>query len=189
MSEPPKLIILDRDGVINHDSNAYIKSLNEWEPYVESIHAIARLSKAGWMVAVATNQSGIARGYYSEHTLAEMNRELHRQVNQAGGKIDCIAYCPHGPDDDCDCRKPLPGLLYRIQSALKLETIAGCWMVGDSLRDLEAGAAVGSRLALVRTGKGSRTELHGVGLERTLIFDDLAAFTDWLLREERCRPC
>ncbi|MGR2738589.1 D-glycero-beta-D-manno-heptose 1,7-bisphosphate 7-phosphatase [Billgrantia sp. Q4P2] len=183
MPDASRLVILDRDGVINQDSDDYIKSLAEWIPYPTSIEAIARLSGAGWTIAIATNQSGIARGYYDEATLASMHAELERQVGEAGGKIDLIAYCPHGPDDGCTCRKPLPGLLVQIRDALELDSLEGSWMVGDSLRDLQAGEPMGCRPVLVRTGKGRRTEAKGVGLEGALIFDDLAAFADWLLSQ------
>lgn len=181
MSDASRLVILDRDGVINQDSDAYIKSLDEWIPYPASIEAIARLSRAGWTVAIATNQSGIARGYYDEATLASMHAELERQVGEAGGRIAQIVYCPHGPDDGCDCRKPLPGLLIQVRDALGLDSLEGSWMVGDSLRDLQAGEPLGCRPVLVRTGKGRGTEAKGVGLDSALIFDDLATFVDWLL--------
>ncbi|PMR74689.1 D-glycero-beta-D-manno-heptose 1,7-bisphosphate 7-phosphatase [Billgrantia endophytica] len=184
MPSSPKLVILDRDGVINRDSDQYIKSLDEWIPYPAAIDAIARLSQAGWTVAIATNQSGIARGYFDVTTLDAMHDELDRLVTQAGGHIALIVYCPHGPEDGCDCRKPKPGLLEQIRTELRLESLAGSWMVGDSLRDLQAGKAVGCQSALVRSGKGKRTELAGTGLENTLIVDDLAAFVDWLLDQE-----
>lgn len=181
----PRLVILDRDGVINRDSDHYIKSLDEWIPYPASIEAMARLSHAGWHVAVATNQSGIARGYFDVATLGAMHARLTELVTAAGGHIDHIAYCPHVDADDCDCRKPLPGLLRQIQTALGLDTLEGSWMVGDSLRDLQAGDAVGCRQVLVRTGKGERTLTRHpeLALEEsdTLIFDDLASFIDWLL--------
>ncbi|WP_108446179.1 D-glycero-beta-D-manno-heptose 1,7-bisphosphate 7-phosphatase [Halomonas denitrificans] len=184
MPHPSKLVILDRDGVINHDSDNYVKSLDEWIPYPTAIEAIARLSRAGWTVAIATNQSGIARGYYSEAVLASMHERLEQLVHQAGGEIAHIAYCPHGPDDGCDCRKPLTGLLEQIRRALHLENLEGSWMVGDSLRDLQAGEPMGCRPVLVRTGKGRRTEAKGEGLDQAMIFDDLAAFVTWLLVAE-----
>lgn len=186
MPTKPKLVILDRDGVINQDSNQYVKSLDEFLPYPQAIDAIARLHRAGWTVAIATNQSGIARGYYDEDVLAQMHRHLESLVTDAGGHIAAIAYCPHGPDDACDCRKPLPGLLASIRVSLGMETLEGSWMVGDSLRDLQAGTAMGCHTALVRTGKGRRTESKGgVDLENTVIFDDLSAFVDWLLSHQR----
>ncbi|MEQ6917882.1 D-glycero-beta-D-manno-heptose 1,7-bisphosphate 7-phosphatase [Halomonas aquatica] len=184
MYRPNKLVILDRDGVINHDSDAFIKSLDEWVPYPSSIKAIARLSQAGWAVAVATNQSGIARGYYSEAVLEAIHERLRHLVHQAGGEIAHIAYCPHGPDDQCACRKPLPGLLEQIRQTLGLNTLTGSWMVGDSLRDLQAGKPLGCHPVLVRTGKGSSTEEKGEGLGNAEVFDDLAAFVDWLLASE-----
>jgi D-glycero-D-manno-heptose 1,7-bisphosphate phosphatase len=177
-----RLVILDRDGVINHDSDTYIKSLKEWIPYPTAISAIAKLTHSGYTVAVATNQSGISRGYYDKATLHAMHERLNTLVEAEGGRIAHIAYCPHGPDDHCDCRKPLPGLLLEIQQHLGVETLEGSWMVGDSLRDLQAGEAVGCNPVLVRTGKGAKTEAKGVGLEEVYIFNDLAEFTDWLCR-------
>lgn len=183
MPTADRLVILDRDGVINQDSDDYVKSLDEWIPYPAAIQAIARLSQAGWTVAVATNQSGIGRGYYDEATLAAMHDRMLTLVHEAGGRIDHIAYCPHVTEDGCDCRKPLPGLLEQIREALSLDNLAGSWMVGDSLRDLQAGEPMGCHPVLVRTGKGERTlakhpELEGSGAR---VFDDLAAFVDWLL--------
>ncbi|KPQ25807.1 MAG: D-glycero-D-manno-heptose 1,7-bisphosphate phosphatase [Halomonas sp. HL-48] len=178
-----QLVILDRDGVINHDSDAYIKSLDEWIPYPSAIQAIAKLSQAGFKVAVATNQSGIARGYYSEATLHAMHDHLKALVNAEGGQVAHIAYCPHGPDDQCDCRKPLPGLLIQIQKALGLETLNGSWMVGDSLRDIQAGEAMGCHTVLVKTGKGEKTLHDNAGLEKTVVVHDLAALADWLCQQ------
>lgn len=179
---PQQLVILDRDGVINQDSDAYIKSLDEWIPYPSAIDAIARLSQAGFTVAIATNQSGIARGYYDEAILTSMHDRLKALVKAAGGHVAHIAYCPHGPDDACHCRKPLPGLLVEIKEQLGLATLAGSWMVGDSLRDLQAGEACGCRGVLVKTGKGAQTIEKGIGLDNVLIHADLAEFTDRLLK-------
>ena len=163
MLSADNLVILDRDGVINHDSDNYIKSLDEWVPYPSSVTAIARLTRTGYTVAVATNQSGIARGYYDEATLHAMHEHLISLVEAEGGHIAHIAYCPHVPNDNCQCRKPLPGMLIQIQQILGLESLTGSWMVGDSLRDIQAGDAVGCKTALVRTGKGVKTEQKGVG--------------------------
>ena len=126
MSEPdaPKLVILDRDGVINEDSDDYIKTLDEWIPIAGSIDAIARLSRAGYSIAVATNQSGLARGYFDEVTLANMHALLCELVEEAGGQVDTICYCPHGPDEGCRCRKPAPGLLEQISAELQLKRSA-----------------------------------------------------------------
>ncbi|SDG15664.1 D-alpha,beta-D-heptose 1,7-bisphosphate phosphatase [Onishia taeanensis] len=179
----PKLVILDRDGVINQDSDQYIKSLDEWVPYPSAIDAIARLSRSGWTVAVATNQSGIGRGYFDESVVNAIHTRLNALVEDAGGKIEQIVYCPHEPADNCECRKPKSGLLETIRDRLGLSDLARSWMVGDSLRDLQAGEAIGCRSVLVRTGKGSDTEAKGDGLQDARIFDDLAAFVDWLINE------
>ncbi|GED22651.1 D-glycero-beta-D-manno-heptose 1,7-bisphosphate 7-phosphatase [Halomonas halmophila] len=180
-----KLVILDRDGVINQDSHHYIKSLAEWIPYPSAIQAIARLTQAGWTTAIATNQSGIARGYYDETELKHMHDSLNALVAEAGGEIAHIAYCPHGPHDQCACRKPLPGMLIDIREALGLETLQDSWMIGDSLGDLQAGQAAGCQQALVLTGKGQRTlDRHpDISASDTPVFEDLAAFTAWLLHD------
>ncbi|CRM38399.1 D-glycero-beta-D-manno-heptose 1,7-bisphosphate 7-phosphatase [Pseudomonas poae] len=168
-----KLLILDRDGVINYDSDAYIKSVAEWIPLPGSIEAIAQLSKAGWTVAIATNQSGIARGYYSIATLDAMHARLRTLVAEQGGDVGLVVYCPHGPDEGCDCRKPKPGMLKIIAEHYKVP-LAGIWFVGDSLGDLEAAKAVDSQPVLVKTGKGEKTQAKNLPVG-TLIFDDLAA--------------
>ena len=168
-----KLLILDRDGVINYDSDAYIKSVAEWIPLPGSIEAIAQLSKAGWTVAIATNQSGIARGYYDIATLEAMHARLRALVAEQGGEVGLVVYCPHGPDEGCDCRKPKPGMLKIIAEHYKVP-LAGIWFVGDSLGDLEAAKAVDSQPVLVKTGKGEKTQAKTLPVG-TLIFDDLAA--------------
>ena len=168
-----KLVILDRDGVINYDSDAYIKSVEEWIPLPGAIEAIAQLSKAGWTVAVATNQSGIARGYYGLATLDAMHERLRALVAEQGGEVGLIVYCPHGPDDGCDCRKPRPGMLKTIACHYQAE-LAGVWFVGDSMGDLEAAVAVGAQPVLVKTGKGCRTLAKALP-QGTLIFENLAA--------------
>lgn len=177
-----KLLILDRDGVINQDSDAYIKSLDEWIPIPGSIEAVAQLSKAGWTVAVATNQSGIARGYYSLATLDAMHARLRELVAAQGGEVGLIVYCPHGPDDGCDCRKPRPGMLRTIANHYAVD-LAGVWFVGDSKGDLEAARAVDAQPVLVRTGKGEQTLSKGVP-EATLIFDDLASIASALIHTQ-----
>ena len=177
-----KLLILDRDGVINQDSDAYIKSLDEWIPIPGSIEAIAQLSKAGWTVAVATNQSGIARGYYSLATLDAMHARLRELVAAQGGEVGLIVYCPHGPDDGCDCRKPRPGMLRTIANHYAVD-LAGVWFVGDSKGDLEAARAVDAQPVLVRTGKGEQTLSKGVP-EATLMFDDLASIASALIHTQ-----
>ena len=152
----PKLIILDRDGVINEDSDHYIRSVDEWIPISGSIEAIASLSKAGYQVAIATNQSGLARGYFSEATLCAMHKKMTDLVQAKGGEIAAIFFCPHGPDDHCDCRKPKPGMMNQILKQFD-GGAADTWVIGDSLRDLEAGKAAGCLTALVETGKGKHS--------------------------------
>jgi len=175
------LIILDRDGVINQDSDNYVKSVDEWLPIPGSIEAIARLCSHGYTVAVATNQSGIAREYFTLDDLEAMHEKLVSLVEAAGGTIAGIFYCPHGPDDGCDCRKPKPGLIEAIERELSVSA-AGCPIVGDSLRDLQAGVAVGCRPMLVKTGNGTATAEKTLP-ERTEIFDDLAAVADARITE------
>ena len=178
-----KLIILDRDGVINEDSDNYIRSTEEWIPLPGSIEAIAKLSQAGFKIAIATNQSGIARHYFSEATLESMHVKMQTLVTQKGGKIDCIKYCPHGPDDLCSCRKPKPGLIEEIEIELGIPA-KEAWIVGDSLRDLQAGQFAKCKVALVKTGKGIRTLEKGEGLDQVPVFEDLAAFTNFILADK-----
>ncbi len=179
-----KWVILDRDGVINQDSDNYIKSLDEFIFIPNSLAAIARLCQAGYQVVVATNQSGIARGYYDIATLNTMHATLHRELEKRGGKIKDIAYCPHLPNDNCACRKPKPGL-YQTLAQRHHFALAGVPVIGDSLRDLQAAQQVTARPLLVRTGKGLRTIAQGEGLEGIPIYDDLAAAVDALLAEEK----
>ena len=177
------LVILDRDGVINHDSAAFIKNEAEWQPIPGSIEAIAALTQAGFTLAVASNQSGIARGLFDQQALDGMHAKLLRLVHDAGGRISRIVVCPHGPDEGCDCRKPKPGMLEQL--ARHFETsLEGVPVIGDALRDLEAAAAVGARPVLVRTGKGRDTE---AALPRhfasVAVYDDLAEAARALIDE------
>jgi len=181
---PSKLVILDRDGVINHDSDAYIKSPEEWIAIPGSLEAISRLNQAGYQVAIATNQSGIARGYYDLDTLAAIHQKMTDQLTAAGGELVAIYFCPHGPDDNCDCRKPKAGLYRKIQQQLGLESLEGVPVVGDSLRDLQAGEEVGCTLNLVRTGKGEKTQFNSDLPEPASIFDDLSGFADKFLKQQ-----
>lgn len=180
MNALTKLVVLDRDGVINYDSDDYIKTVDEWIPLPGAIEALGRLTQAGYRIAIATNQSGIARGYFSEDTLHAMHQKLLTLANGVHAKIDFIAYCPHDPEANCDCRKPLPGLLFQIENALDI-SVKDCFMVGDSLRDIQAGQAAGMRGVLVLTGKGQRTLEKGQGLADVEIFNNLAEFVDQLL--------
>lgn len=179
-----KLLVLDRDGVINQDSDAFIKSVDEWQPIPGSIEAIARLSALGYSIYVATNQSGLGRGLFSEADLQAMHTRMTSLVQEAGGKIEGVYYCPHHPDTGCDCRKPLPGLLKQIAHDTGMP-LAGAPMVGDSLRDLQAGDAVSCQPVLVKTGKGQKTLArlradNDAMLEKLPIFDSLAHFADHL---------
>jgi len=170
-----KLVILDRDGTINHDSDQYIKSPAEWKPIKGSLEAIARLSQNGWRVVVATNQSGIGRGLFEMATLNAIHDTMHRAVHHAGGRIDAIFFCPHAGDANCECRKPKPGMLLEIAKRMNVE-LEGVPVVGDSLRDLQAAAAAGARPVLVLTGKGRKTRDAGGLPAGTAIYPDLAAF-------------
>lgn len=178
-----KLIILDRDGVINVDSDDYIKSIKEWIPIPGSIEAVARLTHEGWKVAVATNQSGLARGYFSLEDLDKMHNKMRRLVTQAGGKIDNVCYCPHLPAENCDCRKPKPGLYRKISKQLGIG-LKGIPVVGDTIRDIEAARAVGAIPILVLTGKGSSTFEKGEGLNGVPIFDNLSSVVETLCNEK-----
>ena len=169
-----KLVILDRDGTINQDSDQYIKSPAEWKPIPGSLQAIARLNQGGWRVVVATNQSGIARGLFDMAALNAIHAEMHRAVGLAGGRIDAIFFCPHAADSGCECRKPKPGLLREIASRMDVD-LAEVPMVGDSLRDLEAAATAGAKPYLVLTGKGKKTRDAGGLPPGTQVFADLGA--------------
>ncbi len=170
-----KLVILDRDGTINHDSDQHIRSPAEWKPIKGSLEAIARLTQAGWRVVVATNQSGIGRGLFDMATLNAIHDGMHRAVHQAGGRIDAIFFCPHAGDSNCECRKPKPGMLLDIARRMNV-ALEGVAVIGDSLRDLQAAAAAGARPVLVLTGKGRKTRAAGGVPPGTEIFPDLAAF-------------
>ena len=175
-----KLVILDRDGVINYDSTQFIKSPAEWKPIPGSLDAIARLNQAGYRVVVATNQSGIGRGLFDMDTLNAIHGKMHRAAQAVGARIDAVFYCPHAADSACDCRKPKPGMFERIASCYNID-LAGTPSIGDSLRDLQAAAAVGGKPLLVLTGKGEKTQAEGNLPEGTLVFADLAAAVDHLL--------
>lgn len=176
-----KLVILDRDGVINYDSKQFIKSPAEWRPIPGSIDAIAKLSQAGYRVIVCTNQSGIGRGLFDMDTLNAIHEKMHRAVQQAGGRIDAIFYCPHAIEANCQCRKPRTGMFERIAGCFNVDLV-GTPSIGDSLRDVQAAAAVGARPLLVLTGKGTQTQAEGGLPEGTQIFPDLAAAAEELLR-------
>ncbi len=178
-----KVVVLDRDGVINEDSAEFIKSPAEWHELPGSLDAIARLHRAGYKVVVATNQSGIGRGLFSLEALADIHRKMLDKVLAAGGHIANIFFCPHVPADHCSCRKPAAGMLYQVAAQF------GCGLrnmivIGDSARDLEAALTVGSRPILVRTGKGRSTEDALRPNDPVEVYDDLAAAVDALLLED-----
>ena len=180
------LVILDRDGVINHDSDDYIKSPDEWQPLPGSLEAIARLCRADYTVVVATNQAGVGRGLFSQEMLIRIHRKMASSIRDKGGRLDSVFFCPHSPAEQCGCRKPKPGMLLEISDRLGIG-LSGVPVVGDSLRDLEAAEAAGAIPVLVKTGRGrltqeklSKGELsHTLG--QTPVYADLAAFTDAVL--------
>jgi D-glycero-D-manno-heptose 1,7-bisphosphate phosphatase len=177
-----KVIILDRDGVINEDSDDYIRSAEDWVPIPGSLEAIARLHHAGWRVLVASNQSGLARGYFTIDDLNAMHRKMNRELARHGARIEAVFFCPHAPTDDCQCRKPRPGLLKDIAIRLQLD-LTGVPVVGDSLRDVQAAQAVGARPVLVMTGKGGRTlRDHGAELLGVAMQPNLSAVADALIQ-------
>ncbi|MGD8783305.1 MAG: D-glycero-beta-D-manno-heptose 1,7-bisphosphate 7-phosphatase [Thioalkalispiraceae bacterium] len=183
-----QLIILDRDGVINEDSDDYIKSPDEFVPIPGSLEAISRLTHAGYTVMVATNQSGLARGLFSIEDLNNMHDKLRRLLSASGGHISGILFCPHGPDDGCDCRKPKPGMLQEIAQRLGT-SLEGVPAVGDSLRDLQAALAVGAQPILVKTGKGLSTlqaidrQANQPELASIPVYDNLADYVEQLLKQ------
>jgi D-glycero-D-manno-heptose 1,7-bisphosphate phosphatase len=179
-----KLIILDRDGVINQDSDAYIKTADEWRPIPGSIDAIVRLFRSGYKIVIATNQSGIGRGFFSYDALEAMHFKLKNLLLSSNVTLSGIFFCPHTPEDKCGCRKPASGLLDQITEELDID-LKGVHIVGDSLRDLQAGLKYNCSPILVRTGKGSNTEIQlkkeqNLILKQTRIFDDLACVADYL---------
>lgn len=179
-----QLVILDRDGVINEDSPAYIKSPEEWIPIPGSLEAIARLHRAGWHVVVATNQSGIARRLFDADALMRIHNRMRRGVAEAGGRIEAIFFCPHGPDDNCYCRKPRPGLFLDIARRLRV-TLHDVPAIGDSLHDLQAARDAGANPILVKTGRGTDT-LDACRNRLTVpVYDNLASTVDQLLAAAR----
>ncbi len=175
-----KLVVLDRDGVINQDSPDFIRSPAEWRPLRGSLEAIAELTRGGFTVVVATNQSGVGRGLFSEDTLEAIHERMRAAVAAAGGCISAIFACPHHPDANCACRKPRPGLLRQVEAAFGV-SLAGQPVIGDSLRDVQAAQAVGARAILVRTGNGTAAERRLENFAGIEVFDDLAAVATALL--------
>lgn len=176
-----KVIILDRDGVINQDSDNFIKSVDEFIPLPGSVEAIAKLKHAGYQVYIATNQSGIFRGFYDENTLHDMHEKLAKELSIHNVEIDGIEFCPHGPDDGCDCRKPKAGMYLTIAKQAGITDTSEIIVVGDSLRDLQAAQTIHAKPHLVRTGKGERTIKKGEGLDGIPVYNDLLDFVNQLL--------
>ena len=169
-----KLVILDRDGVINEDSDQFIKTPEEWRPIPGSLQAIARLTQAGYRVVVASNQSGIGRGLFDMATHNAINDKMYTALAQVGGRIDALFYCPHPAEANCSCRKPKPGMFDDIARRFNT-SLAGIPSIGDSLRDMQASAAAGAQPVLVLTGKGAKTKAAGGLPDDTQVYDDLAA--------------
>lgn len=184
-SQPSRLVLLDRDGVINYDSTHHIRRPEQWIALPGSLAAIARLTEAGFTVAICTNQSGIARGLLSTQELEDVHRKMCKAVRAAGGEIHALFVCPHAPDEDCHCRKPRPGLLE--QAARRFGTsLAGVAFIGDSLRDMAAARAAGARPVLVRTGNGERS-LRDAASPPTEVYRNLAAAANALIRRDVSR--
>jgi len=186
-----KLVILDRDGTINHDSDEYVKSAQEWTPMPGALEAIARLNHAGWHVVVASNQSGLGRGLFDVAALNAMHAKMHKMLGAVGGRIDAVFFCPHSPDESCSCRKPASGLFEQIGERYSMD-LKGVPAVGDHLRDLQAATAVGCAPHLVLTGKGAlhkgQTRLPSDFPTDTQVHEDLSAFVDWLLTKTQAKP-
>jgi len=180
---PMGLVILDRDGVINHESADFIKSPHEWLPIAGSLDAIARLNRAGLRVLVATNQSGLARGLFDIEMLNRIHEKMHLELAELGGAIEAVFFCPCLPDDACECYKPRPGMLNAIAERLRV-SLDRVPVVGDARRDIEAARAAGARPVLVRTGKGEQTLADAVGLKNVPVYDDLASFADAYIAEQ-----
>lgn len=177
-----KLVILDRDGVINQDSAKFIKNPNEWIPIPGSLEAIALLNQSGFRVAVATNQSGVSRGLFDMATLNAIHDKMHKELALVGGRIDAVFYCPHSADDHCDCRKPKPGMIKEIGKRFSLE-LNEVFGIGDALRDIQSFANAGCKPILVRTGKGEETLGAGSLPENTLVFADLGEAVQHIIAE------
>lgn len=184
-----KLVILDRDGTINEDREDFVKSADEWVPLPGSLEAIARLNQAGWHTVVATNQSGLGRGLFDMAALNAMHLKMNQLLHKLGGRVDAVFFCPHTELEDCTCRKPLPGLISQVgeRYGVALEEVP---VVGDSLRDLQAGVAAGCPTHLVRTGKGAGLDAGAISdllakLPAAQVHADLAAFAEALIQRER----
>lgn len=182
-----KVIVVDRDGVINHDSDDYIKTPEEWLPIAGSLEAIAHLNHGGYTVVVASNQSGLARGYFDIEALSAMHRKMDAQLAKIGGQVDAVFYCPHAPDDGCDCRKPKPGMLLEIGQRYNVP-LKDVIFIGDSISDIKAASNANSKAMLVRTGKGEKAEKilqnECKSSADIPVYDDLAAAVAAILQQQ-----
>lgn len=179
-----KLIILDRDGVINYESDKYVKNADEWDPLPNSLDAIANLTQLGYKIVVCTNQSGIARGLFSIEDLNNIHEKMHKMVKLAGGEISAIFFCPHVNEDKCLCRKPNSGMIHDICDRFNLEDATNIMMVGDSERDLLAIYDAGGIPVLVKTGNGKKTLNKGRVPPGTLVFENLLEVSEYLMTKE-----
>ncbi len=177
-----RLVVLDRDGVINHESDAYIKSPDEWIPISGSLEAVARLNQDGFSVVVATNQAGVGRGFFDLAALAKIHAKMTVSLAKVGGHLDGIFFCPHRPEENCGCRKPGPGLLRQIAESFHV-SLSGVPVIGDSLRDIEAAETVGARPILVRTGYGEETLRQMTDQSRAEVFANLSRVVDYLIKQ------
>ena len=179
-----KVIVLDRDGVINHDSDDYIKSAEEWQPLDGSLDAIARLKHSGYTVVVASNQSGLARGYFDIEALSAMHAKMDQMLAEIGARVDAVFYCPHSPDDNCDCRKPKPGMLLEIGQRFNV-SLEDVIFIGDSISDIKAANSAHAKAMLVRTGKGAKAEkiLVSECKGSVPVYDDLASAVTAILQK------
>ncbi len=189
MHTPMKLVVLDRDGTINQDRDDYVKSPDEWVPIDGALEAIARLNHAGWHTVVATNQSGLGRGLFDMSALNAMHLKMNQMLARHGGRIDAVFFCPHAPEDGCNCRKPLPGLFEQIAERFGVD-MEDVVVVGDTLRDLQAGATVGCKPHLVRSGKAATMSVDEVAeicrqVPGTRVHADLVAFAEHMVAQDR----
>ena len=175
-----KLIILDRDGVINHDSEKFIKKPSEWKSYPQSLEAIKKLKLNDWIVTVATNQSGIGRKLFTTDTLKKIHLKMHNELKHIGTNIDYLTYCPHLPEDKCTCRKPNPGMYIEIAKRFNYD-LSKAIVVGDSLRDIQAAEAVGAKPILVLTGKGRNTIKNKKLSKKIHVYKNLERFVSDLV--------
>lgn len=177
-----KLVVLTRDGVINQDTLDYMKSPETWNALPGSLESIAALNRAGIRVAVATNESGLSRGLFDIDQLTAIHRQMHDELEKVGGQVEMVLFCPHAPSDDCDCRKPRPGMLKQIAERALVD-LSDITLIGVCARDLQAALTAGAQPILVLSGKGEENLLEFARAENIAVFDDLPAAVQALLKE------